>query len=100
MDELPLAAVNDTELIYIISSDGLSTPNDTNCYFHTLNTDPLFVLENKYNNVLDEDNFHAQIRQLNIPKTEYLFLDSFSFIDNSDVFTNIAFNMRSIPTNL
>lgn len=61
---------------------------------------PLSALDNKYNNELDIDIFYTRIRQLNIPTPEYLFLDFFSVIGNSDIFTIIGFNILSVPTNL
>ena len=102
LSELPFASINNEELIQLLQLDRLNMCSRIIDYFHDLNFDPLAILDDKYNNNtdLDVNNFYKQTRNLNVPESEYMFIDSLSSTNVNATFSILSLNIRSIPTNL
>ena len=94
-NDLPFASIDDTDLHALFVDSSIS-----DVYLHNMIFDPVTILDDKYNNELDVNNFYVQTRHLNIPQSEYIFLDSFFTPDSNTNFTILSLNIRSVPTNL
>ena len=66
--ELLFASINDADFC-ALSNDRTSDLDIPNIYF-----DPLDILDNEYND-LYVNAFYVQTRHMNIPQSEYIFLD-------------------------
>ena len=93
--ELPFAYVNNYDLISLFTSD---SPRQIN----TKSFDPFAIIDEKYNSDLNVIHSCIHSGYLNVPKSDYVFLDSLSSINNNSTKTTtlLSMNIRSIPTNI
>lgn len=61
--------------------------------------DPFIILDNIYNNDLDVNQFYLRMRNINIKKSEYIYLDNFPQLKDRDTFSILLLNIRSMTTN-
>lgn len=69
--------MNDKDLPQFLGSGGLSLSSYSNDHFHNFNFDPFPILDEKYNSDLNVSNFYIHTRHLSVPKSQYMFLNSF-----------------------
>ena len=90
---LPFTSLDDDEFLNFITNDSLNFPCNT--FFN-----PFDFLEDKYNSDLDVNHSYVFSNYHNIPKPEYVFLDSFcSYTTITNVTTLLSMNIRSVPKN-
>lgn len=91
--ELPFA--------YLSSDDLISLINSNNFNQSCKSFDPFTITDDKYNVDLDITQSCLRSRFLNVPRDDYIFLDTFSSLSTDDATTTTLFtmNIRSIPTN-
>lgn len=91
---LPFHSVRDDELITLLTSDY------SRSYFSD-SFDPCAIIDGKYNNDLDINQSCLRSKYLNVPQSEYIFLDSFPLVkSNCNTKSVLSMNIRSIPANI
>lgn len=91
--ELPFTSIDDDEFLNLFTHDNLFFQCNTS--FNVLD-----LLEDKYNSDLDVNHSSVFSKYQNIPKSDYVYLDSlFSLGTNTNNTTLLSMNIRSIPTN-
>ena len=93
INELPFAYIDNSELINLLTCDNLSQIDKS--------FDPFVVLDDKYNSDVDITQSCLRSTYQNVPKSEYIFLESLSSINtNNAITTLLSMNIRSVPTNI
>lgn len=97
--DLPFSSLSDIDLLHNLECDTPFMPSSYN-EFRSLYFDPFTIHDEKYNNNLDVNYFYKHSRSLSVPKSKYVFLDSFNFPICNGTITLLSLNIRSIPSNL
>lgn len=92
--ELPFASTDNNDLINIFNGQ---SQRDLSC---NISFNPIDLLEDKYNSDLHVNNSSVFSKYYNIPKSDYVFLDSLYCDGNDNIITLLNMNIRSVPTNL
>ena len=90
----PFACVHDDEFLCI---SGLNTLPQAQ--HHCVTFDPLSVQDSNYNNDLDVNQFYIRSRNVNSPKSEYVFLDHLPVSPHNATINLLTLNIRSMSTN-